>query len=578
MKKLLLIGGLVVTLGLVAGGSGGAAASAAPALPVIGGLYSPSHPLPAHWYNTREARFAWSPPLGVGGYSYVFDQSPITTPDTTLDSTVRSFAERTNYATGSRPYSVAVADFNGDGRQDLVTANIYADNVSVLLGNGDGSFAAKMDYTTGAAPVSVTAADFNGDGNQDLATANSSGDSVSALLGNGDGTFATKTDYAIGLGVESVAAADLNGDGKQDLVTANWSASTVSVLLGNGDGTFTAKTNYPTDLRPNSVAVADFNGDGNQDLVTANSTTPTTGNIIADNVSVLLGNGDGSFAAKTDYTTGFGPESVVAADFNGDGNQDLATANIADFSVSVLLGNGDGSFAAKTDYATWRAPCSVSVADFNGDGKQDLVTANFSGGNVSVLLGNGDGSFAAMAKYPTGGSPRSVATADFNDDGKQDLATANLVDASVSVLLNAPGATETANADGLWYFHVCAVDGLGGSGATATRAVRVDTRKPTPIANWAASALPNHIASLRYMIADPRPGSPTANVTIKVRNHAGTLMKTLTYKDRQVGTANTAKFAVPYTWKAGTYMFYVFATDQAGNRQAKIASNRLIVR
>jgi hypothetical protein len=529
MKKLLLIGGLVVTLGLVAGGSGGAAASAAPALPVIGGLYSPSHPLPAHWYNTREARFAWSPPLGVGGYSYVFDQSPITTPDTTLDSTVRSFAERTNYATGSRPYSVAVADFNGDGRQDLVTANIYADNVSVLLGNGDGSFAAKMDYTTGAAPVSVTAADFNGDGNQDLATANSSGDSVSALLGNGDGTFATKTDYAIGLGVESVAAADLNGDGKQDLVTANWSASTVSVLLGNGDGTFTAKTNYPTDLRPNSVAVADFNGDGNQDLVTANSTTPTTGNIIADNVSVLLGNGDGSFAAKTDYTTGFGPESVVAADFNGDGNQ-------------------------------------------------DLVTANFSGGNVSVLLGNGDGSFAAMAKYPTGGSPRSVATADFNDDGKQDLATANLVDASVSVLLNAPGATETANADGLWYFHVCAVDGLGGSGATATRAVRVDTRKPTPIANWAASALPNHIASLRYMIADPRPGSPTANVTIRVRNHAGMLMKTLVSKNRQVGTAQTARLTVPYTWRAGTYMFYVYATDQAGNRQAKSASNRLIVR
>ncbi|HEX3012352.1 MAG TPA: FG-GAP-like repeat-containing protein [Syntrophomonadaceae bacterium] len=179
-----------------------------------------------------------------------------------------TFNAKVDYGVGGSPYCVAVGDFNGDSKPDLVTAN---GNVSVLLGQGDGTFNAKVEYGAGGNPYGVAVGDFNSDGKPDLVTANPMGNNVSVLLGQGDGTFNAKMDYGAGQRPYSVAVGDFNSDDKADLAVANQIDSNVSILLGQGDGTFNAAVNYGTEYCPLSVAVGDFNRDGKPDLVTADS-------------------------------------------------------------------------------------------------------------------------------------------------------------------------------------------------------------------------------------------------------------------------------------------------------------------
>jgi hypothetical protein len=178
-----------------------------------------------------------------------------------------------------------------------------------------------------------------------------------------------------------VAIGDLNGDGKPDLAVANFGSNTVSVLFGNGDGTFGARMDIGTGDGPYSVAIGDLNRDGKADLVVAIYYSNT--------VSVLLGNGNGTFGPRTDFGTGSGPRSVAIGDLDWNGTPDLVTANYNSNTVSVLLGNGNGTFAAKTDFGTGRSPCFVAIGDLNGDGAPDLVVANYYALSVSVLLNTG---------------------------------------------------------------------------------------------------------------------------------------------------------------------------------------------
>jgi hypothetical protein len=344
------------------------------------------------------------------------------------------FSAAVNYATGTQPDSVAVGDLNGDGKADLAVAN-YGPNVSVLLGNGDGTFQTAVQYAVGSSADSVAVGDFNGDGRADLAVAN--GTNVSVLLGNGDGTFQTAVDYAVGGSTFSIVVGDFNGDGKADLAVANYGPN-VSVLLGNGDGTFRTGVNNVGGY-PFSIVVGDFNGDGRADLAVAN--------FYGNNVSVLLGNGDGTFQTAVQYVVGTYPDSVAVGDFNGDGRADLAVTNEYGTNVSVLLGNGDGTFQTAVNYAVGGYPFSIVVGDFNGDGKADLAVANY-GNNVGVLLGNGDGTFQTAVQYAVGTHPDSVAVGDFNRDGRADLAVANLNSASVSILLGTTFSKCDTNGDG----------------------------------------------------------------------------------------------------------------------------------
>ena len=228
---------------------------------------------------------------------------------------------------GTYPYSVAVADLDGDGKPDLAAVNYYSGNVSVLLGKGDGTFQTAVNYRAGSAPQSVAVGDFNGDGKPDLAVANNGSANVSVLLGNGDGTFLAPVNYAAGGWPQFVATDDINNDGKPDLVVANFRVSdftisaNVSILLGNGDGTFRAPASYNPGGR--AVAVADFNGDGRPDVAVANN-----------GIAVLLGNGDGAFQTAVNFNSP-GSQPLVVGDFNGDGMPDLAVVNST--GVSILL-------------------------------------------------------------------------------------------------------------------------------------------------------------------------------------------------------------------------------------------------
>jgi len=341
------------------------------------------------------------------------------------------------YGTGNEPYAVAVGDFNGDGKLDLVVPNVSATTVSILLGNGDGTFQTQSQYQAGYAPIAVGVADLNGDGKLDLAVVNNGNASnghpgtVTILLGNGDGSFTTGKTFMTGNGPNSVAVGDFNGDGRLDLALSDYNVSqgnSVVVLLGKGDGTFRKYVSYLTGSAPEYVATADLNGDGILDLVTANELSGT--------VSVLLGKGDGTFQAKVDSAVGKDPISLAIADLNRDGKPDLAVVNLGDNSLSVLLGKGDGTFATHVDYATGSFPVSVAVTDFNADNRQDLAVANQNNsGTVSILFGKGDGTFKPHMDFPAGSQPQGIAVGDFNGDGRLDLSIVDVFSNEVGVLL-----------------------------------------------------------------------------------------------------------------------------------------------
>jgi Bacterial Ig-like domain (group 3)/FG-GAP-like repeat/FG-GAP repeat len=235
----------------------------------------------------------------------------------------------------------------------------------------------------------------------------------------------------------NVVTADFNGDGHDDVAVLNYADSSITVLLGNGDGTFNAAPVTYTGSGPAGLVVGDWNGDGKPDLATTNDAV--------DTVSVLLGNGDGTFTATVaSPATGLAPSGLATGDFNGDGNADLAVSNYGADTVTILLGHGDGSFsAAAVNPATGHSPSDITIADFNGDGKADAAVTNFSGQTVTILLGNGDGTFTASTA-PAGSEPYLLVSGDFNGDGKPDLAISNYLSASLSILLGNGDGTFTA--------------------------------------------------------------------------------------------------------------------------------------
>jgi len=260
-----------------------------------------------------------------------------------------------------------------------------------------------------------------------------------------------RTDYGVGTSPSGVTVGSFNGDANLDLAVANQAANTVSILPGNGDGTFGARSDFATGAGPAAVVAGDFNKDGKQDLAVVNHTDNT--------VSILLGNGDGAFATHTDIPVGAGPIALVAADFNRDGNLDLAVANQTANTISILLGNGDGTFKPKQDYAVGTTPVAVTLGDFNNDGNIDLAVANHAANTFSMLLGKGDGTFLTRTDFGTRAGPSSIASADFNVDGRLDLVVTNQTDNTLSLFLG--------NGDGT--FH-SATDFATGNGPSAVLA------------------------------------------------------------------------------------------------------------
>jgi tetratricopeptide (TPR) repeat protein len=315
-----------------------------------------------------------------------------------------------------------------------------------------------------------------------------------------------RTDFPTGAAPVRVATADFNGDARLDLAVVNKGANTVSILLGNGDGTFGAKTDFPAGTSPVAIATGDFNGDGKLDLAVVNQNGNTT--------SILLGKGDGTFSAKTDFATGIKPSAITTGDFNGDTRPDLAVANQGGNTVSILLGNGDGTFSPKIDFAVGTSPVAVATGDFNADAKTDLAVANQGSNTVSILLGKGDGTFNLRNDFATGSSPAAIITGDFNVDGNFDVAVANQASNTISILLG--------NGTGGFNFRLDLVAGTGPVGM-AKGDFNADGRLDLALADQTANTVSVILNSgVPFLAAQnipqtPYPGAEYEDLGLKVR-------------------------------------------------------------
>ncbi len=377
-----------------------------------------------------------------------------------------SFGERTQLDMGQWPRAIAIGDLNNDGVPDLATANNGSDDVSVRLGNGDGTFTANTEYDVDPGetnrPGGISIGDLNADGVPDIVTANYWSDEISLLIGNGDGTFGASAELDMGWSPEYAGICDLNSDGAPDLLATNGN-ELIAVRLGNGQGAFKAVNEFKTGdfSAPEKIAVGDLNGDGNPDLAAVN--------ILADTVSILLGAGNGNFGAKTDFVMGSYPRSVALGFLNGDFNLDMATSNFTGDNVSIRMGIGDGTFGPKTDLPVYTDsyPTSVAIEDMDGDGSQDLLTSNFYSDDVSLLLGHGDGNFDPKLDVGMGDGPEYIAIGLLNNDATPDIVTANRYDHNVSIRLGNGDGTfgDQTNLDmGLWPNSV-AIDDLNSDSA-----------------------------------------------------------------------------------------------------------------
>jgi hypothetical protein len=339
-----------------------------------------------------------------------------------------SFQTAKNFGVYQNPVGVAVADFNADGKLDLVVANNSSNNLYVMIGTGGGNFIGVGMLQAGDRPSAVAVGDFNGDGKLDLAVANEgtppNNGTVSIILGQGNGFFTGNTLIPVGFDPLAIVVADFNRDGNADIAVVNEASDTVSILLGNGNGTFTAATTLTTGNVASSLAVGDFNRDGIPDLVVG----------IASTVSVFLGNGNGTFQAAQNAGFISSPSGVAVGDFNNDGISDLAVTSNAAGAVAILIGNGNGTFGVPTTFPVGSAPIGIVVGDFNADGKLDVAA---SGGNgVSILAGNGNGTFAASAQFAALFGPFGIASGDFDNNTTPDLVVTDSGAASISVFLN----------------------------------------------------------------------------------------------------------------------------------------------
>jgi hypothetical protein len=353
----------------------------------------------------------------------------------------KSFAPIMTFSTGnnSHPYGAASGDFNNDNRMDIVVANYHSSSIGVLLGYGNGSFATVVIYSTddGSRPQSVAVGDFNNDNITDIAVANYRTDNIGIFIGKGDGTFQTQIKYSTGyLSMPTfVIVNDFDNDNHSDVAVSNKNRDDIGILYGYGDGTFASVVLYSTGIgtSPTCIRSGKFNNDETTDIVIA---SPGTNYIM-----ILYGLGDGRFVLGPSYTTGTksGPISLAVGDFDGDGNLDITTANYLINNVGVHISYGSQDFGGMISYSTGSGsyPYSVAVSHFDADRNSDIVVANYGTNSIGILFGYGNGTFATIEIYSMedNAHPTAVAVADLNNDNQSDIVVCNSESNNIYVYL-----------------------------------------------------------------------------------------------------------------------------------------------
>ncbi|MBK9386008.1 MAG: VCBS repeat-containing protein [Planctomycetes bacterium] len=275
-------------------------------------------------------------------------------------------SSRHRMPSGSRPSTNEGADFNGDGRIDLVVGDLLGDSISVLMGNGSGGYGPAQTYPTGVMPRGLCVLDLEGDGDLDIATANRSSSNVGLHRNRGDGTFdPVQFIDGGGFGETAIAAGDANGDGWADLWVANFTSNTVATLMNDGQGSFTALSWANVGARPWSIALGDLDGDGDFDAVTCDSA--------ANQASILRGGGGGHIGLVTSVPVGSFPLAVDLGDLEGDGDLDLVVSTYAGASYTLWRNSGNGSFAARQDLPASSAGSCAVLVDDDRDGDLDVI-------------------------------------------------------------------------------------------------------------------------------------------------------------------------------------------------------------
>jgi len=355
------------------------------------------------------------------------------TPATSIGATTGSILPSTSYNVGIGPVALTAADLRNIGLPDLAVVNEIDNTITILQNQGLGTFLqVATTISLGAARTTapaiapaIASAVLTTSGFHDLLVTDPVANTVQVLLSNGDDTFKEATGSPITVGQEpsSIVVGDFNADGSQDFAVTNFKDNTLSLFLGNGDGTFKQATGSPfplptTTTGPIAMTSGDFNSDGNLDLAIVNQTT--------NNVTVLLGNGNATFSLATSspFAVGKSPVAIASADLNADGHPDLVVVNQTDNTISVLLGNGDGTFtsALNSPLATGQAPTAVAIADFNGDGVPDIAVTDPQTDSVSVYLGLGQGLFAPAFELPVGTNPTAILAASLSGATLPDVA------------------------------------------------------------------------------------------------------------------------------------------------------------
>lgn len=367
-----------------------------------------------------------------------------------------SFADHVDVAVGDGPFDLVIRDLNKDNKPDVAVANSDSSDVSVLWGNGDGTFTDPgMTYSVGDFPVAIAAGNITSGQDPDLAVANEGSQNVSVLIGKGAAqSFEGPTNTDPAGAPSGMVLADFNNDGRLDIATSELFDDGVTSLLGNGDATGTFRDAHTASVpgSPFGIAGGDIDGDGKVDLVVAISD--------ASRIAVLKGNGDGTFvgldctvdpAPTGCFDAGTSPAGVTLGDLNGDGKLDIVVANEDSDNATVLINDGSGGLnpAGDLDTGLFSFPEASVIADFNHDGDADVAVVNSENDDVALFMGHGDGSFDAPVFFEVqdGGTPLAIATADINGDDLPDIITANADLGAISILLNQTSGGCTGDCD-----------------------------------------------------------------------------------------------------------------------------------